>query len=96
MSAFKLVKVLLSFVHLLAQREEAKQIKKQAAYRKAAAALSVKLDREADAAHVRGRALGSQAAHSRAEATLGSNEINEAERVAASLRNQLDFVVGKK
>jgi hypothetical protein len=93
MSAFKLVKVLLSFVHLLAQREERKQVAAQVRFRREAAAKSKVLREAASRAHAKAHALDSQAATASAQASIGCNKINEAERVAASLRNQLDFVV---
>lgn len=93
---FKLVKILLAAAHLFAQREEQKQREKQKQFKKKQAALAETLGAEALRARAKADVLASQAAGARAESTIGSNDINEAERVAASLRSSLSFIVAKR
>lgn len=92
----KAILLLLKLVHLLAQQAEAKERIKQARFKRQAAQRAALLRVEAERAHVKARALDSQAAEANAAATIGSNAINEAERQAASLRASLDHVVGRQ
>jgi hypothetical protein len=92
---FKFVQLLLKLTHVLAQREEANQRRRQVKFKNESAAKAKVLKAAADRAHAQARALSSRAATASAESTIGSNDINEAERVAASLRASLDFVVKK-
>ena len=90
---FKLVRLMLALAHLMAKREELRQEEKQKQFRKAAAAKAQVLREQADRARVKADALGSQAASAKAASTIGCNDINEAQRVAGSLRSSLDFLV---
>lgn len=92
---FKFLALVLKAAHLLAKREEEKQKQRQLKFRRARAELAKSLRAEADAARAKADAMGSQAATALAESTIGSNEINEAERLACTLRSQLDYVVAK-
>lgn len=96
MSLFKLVTLLVKLTHTLAQREEAKAKLRQVKFRRARALLGKQLQAEAEAARAKADALASRAATAKAEATIGSNAINEDERVAATLRGQLDYIVAKR
>lgn len=93
---FKLVKILLAAAHLFAKREEMKQRAAQEKFKKKQAELSLRLAVEAKAAHARAHALDSQAATASAWHIMGSNEINENERIAATMRNSLDFIVAER
>lgn len=92
---FDLIKLLLKATHYLARKEEAKQALRQVKFKRDRARLAKRLKNEAAIAHAKANALSSQAATAWAHSTIGSNSINEAERVAASLRASLDHVVSK-
>lgn len=93
---FKLVRLMLALAHLMAKREEAKQIEKQKQFRKAAAHKASTLRAEADRAHAKALVLSSQAAQVGAASVIGCNDINEAQRVAGTLRSSLDYIVPAK
>lgn len=93
---FKLVRLMLALAHLMAQREEAKQIEKQKQFKKAAAAKALVLREQASRAHAKASALSSQAANVNAASIIGCNDINEAQRVAGTLRSSLDYIVPTK
>lgn len=90
---FKLVRIMLALAHLMAKREEQRQVEKQKQFRKAAAAKAQVLREQANRARVKADALSSQAADVGVASVLGCNDINEAQRVAGSLRSSLDFLV---
>lgn len=92
---FKLVRIILTLAHLLAQREEQQQKLRQAKFKRSRALLHKQLREEESIARAKADVLASRAATASADAIIGSNYINEAERVAASLRCSLDFVVKK-
>ena len=93
---FKLVRILLSLAHLMAQREEKRQEEKQKQFRKAATAKSKVLKEQASRARAKADALASQAAECNVSGMLGCNDINEAQRVAGTLRSSLDYIVPAK
>ena len=93
---FKLVRLMLALAHLMAKREEAKQVEKQKQFRKAAAAKAQVLREQASRAHAKASALSSQAAHVSVASIIGCNDINEAQRVAGTLRSSLDYIVPAK
>ena len=93
---FKLVRLMLALAHLMAKREEAKQIEKQKQFRKAAAHKALVLREQASRAHAKASALSSQAAQVSASSIIGCNAINEAQRVAGTLRSSLDYIVPAK
>lgn len=92
---FKFVKLLLTLAHLFAQREEAKQAEKQKQFKKQQAASAITLREEAKRVQAKLDRLNGDASLANAKAALGCNKINEAERVAASLRSNLDYIVSK-
>lgn len=93
---FKLVRLMLALAHLMAKREEAKQIEKQKQFKKATAAKAKTLREAADRARVKADALAFQAANVGAASVIGCNDINEAQRVAGTLRSSLDYIVPAK
>lgn len=93
---FKLVRLMLALAHLMAKREEAKQIEKQKQFKKAAAAKALVLREQFTRAHAKASALSSQAAQVGAASVIGCNDINEAQRVAGTLRSSLDYIVPAK
>ena len=93
---FKLVRLMLALAHLMAKREEAKQIEKQKQFKKAAAAKALVLREQFTRAHAKASALSSQAAHVSVASIIGCNDINEAQRVAGTLRSSLDYIVPAK
>lgn len=93
---FKLVRLMLALAHLMAKREELRQEEKQKQFRKAAAAKAQVLREQANRARVKADALSSQAADVGVASVLGCNDINEAQRVAGSLRSSLAFIVPGK
>lgn len=93
---FKLVRLMLALAHLMAKREEAKQIEKQKQFKKAAAAKAKVLREQAERAHVKAHALSSQAGAISAASIIGCNDINEAQRVAGMLRSSLGYIVPTK
>ena len=93
---FKLVRLMLALAHLMAKREEARQVEKQKQFRKAAAAKAKVLREQSARAHAKAHALGSQAASVSADSIIGCNDINEAQRVAGTLRSSLDYIVPAK
>lgn len=93
---FKLVRLMLALAHLMAKREEAKQVEKQKQFKKAAAAKAVTLRQAADRARVKADALSFQAANVGVASVIGCNDINEAQRVAGTLRSSLDYIVPTK
>lgn len=90
---FKLVRIMLALAHLMAKREELRQEEKQKQFRKAAAAKAQVLREQANRARVKADALSSQAADVGTASLLGCNDINEAQRVAGTLRSSLDSLV---
>lgn len=92
---FKLVKILLTFLHLLAQREERKQSEKQKQYRKQQAAKAKVLNEAADAARAKAHALNSQAVEASTAAICGDVNTAKAYEVAVTLRSQLAYIAGK-
>lgn len=93
---FKLVRLMLALAHLMAKREEAKQVEKQKQFRKAAAAKAQVLREQASRARVKADALSFQAANVNAASIIGCNDINEAQHVAGTLRSSLDYIVPAK
>lgn len=93
---FKLVRLMLALAHLMAKREELRQEEKQKQFKKAAAAKAQVLREQADRARVKANALSSQAAQVSAASVIGCNDINEAQRVAGTLRSSLDYIVPAK
>lgn len=92
---FKFGKLMLALAHLMAKREAAHQAEKQKQYKKQQDAKAKVLREESDRALAKANALASRAATCKAQATIGCNQINEAERVATSLRASLDYIVAK-
>lgn len=93
---FKLVRLMLALAHLMAKREELRQEEKQKQFKKAAAAKAKVLKEQADRARVKADALSFQAADVGAASVIGCNDINEAQRVAGTLRSSLDYIVPAK
>lgn len=92
---FKFIRTLLALAHLIALREEQKQVEKQKQFKKKQAARALTLKAEAARAHAKAHALSSKAADANVASTLGSDEILTAHRTAATLRSSLDYVVKK-
>lgn len=86
---FKFIRTLLALAHLISQREAAKQVLKQKAYKAKQARQATALRKSADAAQVAADALSLRACQARAQSNLGSNAINEAEREARYLAQSL-------
>lgn len=93
---FKLVRLMLALAHLMAKREEQRQIEKQKQFKKAAAAKAKVLREQADRAYAKAHALSSKATDRAVSSALGCNDINEAQRVAGTLRSSLDYIVPDK
>lgn len=93
---FKLVRLMLALAHLMAKREEQRQIEKQKQFKKAAAAKALVLREQFTRAHAKASALSSKAAQVSASSIIGCNAINEAQRVACTLRSSLDYIVPAK
>lgn len=93
---FKLVRLMLALAHLMAKREEARQVEKQKQFKKAAAAKAKVLREAASRARVKADALSFQAANVGADSVIGCNDIDEAQRVAGTLRSSLDYIVPAK
>lgn len=92
---FKLIRTLLALAHLISKREELRQQERQRKFKRAAAERYKELREQESRARAKADALGSRAAYANAAAAIGCNEINEAERVAASTRCALDWIVKK-
>lgn len=88
---FKFVTLLLKLAHLIALREEKAQAEKQKSFKKHSAKKAIKLRTQQRQAEAKARSLAARAATANAQADLGCNQINEAERLAATLRNKLDY-----
>lgn len=93
---FKFVRLMLALAHLMAKREEQRQIEKQKQFKKAAAAKAKVLREQADRAYTKAYALSSKATARAVASSLGCNDINEAQRVACTLRGSLDYIVPAK
>lgn len=93
---FKLVRLMLALAHLMAKREELRQEEKQKQFKKAAAAKALVLREQFTRAHAKASALSAQAASVNAASVIGCNDINEAQRVAGTLRSSLDYIVPAK
>lgn len=92
---YKFLKFLLVLAHVAAQREAANQAAKQVKFKKHAAAKGIRLREKQRKAESKARKLAADASLANAQAALGCNKINEAERLASSLHHSLDHVVSK-
>lgn len=93
---FKLVRLMLALAHLMAKREELRQEEKQKRFKKQAEAKAKVLREERYRALAKADVLSSQVANLQAASVIGCNDINEAQRVAGTLRNSLDYIVPAK
>jgi hypothetical protein len=92
---YKFLKFLLALAHVAAQREAANQAAKQVKFKKRSAAKAIRLREKQRVAERKAQQLAGAASLANAQAALGCNKINEAERLATSLRHSLDHVVGQ-
>ncbi|ANH51122.1 hypothetical protein FDH02_gp46 [Pseudomonas phage VSW-3] len=90
---FKFLALLLKLTQFFAKREEAKQELRQRKFKRARAEQAKQFRLEEHRARAKADALASQAATANAESIIGSNDINEAQRQAGSLRAALAHVV---
>ena len=88
---FKFVTLLLKLAHLIALREEKAQAEKQKSFKKHSAAKAIRLREKQRAAQAKADQYNADASLANAQAALGCNKINESERLAATLRNKLDY-----
>lgn len=93
MKATKLVRSLLSFLLMLAERDAAKAAEKQKQFKKQHDAKAKVLREERDRLRNKADTLSVAAANAQARASLGCNKINEGERCARTLARQLASVV---